>query len=519
MKNHFNISKNGSWFSLLVLFTLSCKPDFQEPSIGTDGKVDLSNYIAIGNSLTAGYASGGLFLEGQKNAYPLLIAGQFAQCGGGPFYAPFFAENESDGTGYLRLDGFSDPTTPILTSVPEDPDAIEGRSAEAYSSSLNPDSIVLKPYIGPQNHNFGVPGIKVADILIPGYGNPNAYFGRMLSKEEKATATYLQTILKQNPTVFTCWLGNNDVLGYSTAGGYADLASITPASLFQKNYHALVQGLAALPTKPRGALANIPDIPSIPFFTTVTPSARMALTEKGSYAIMEFKFDSAFQNTILPVFESETGKILDTTKVLSWPVQRLATLNPVTGNFDGDVFLTLTFAPYASQLGKPGGKAWRDIIHRLVNTFTLPSPYNEFPKEFLEFFAWAKSGLDTTQPFGVSVRNPIPDVFVLNANESARARAAVESYNRIIKDLATAFDFGFVDANAFMKNITRGAYFDAISTNAAFLSGGAFSLDGVHLTPRGNALAANEFIKALNEKYGSKIPVLNPGLYKGVILP
>jgi lysophospholipase L1-like esterase len=509
--------------SLFLLFSgillNSCQPDLQVPQTGADGKLDLSNYIAIGNSLTAGYASGGLFLEGQKVAYPVLIGEQFAQSGGGPFYAPLFADNESDGTGYLRLDGFQDASTPILTSVPADPDAIEGRFAEAYSPTLNPDSIVLKAYSGPQNHNFGVPGIRVSDILTAGYGNPNPYFGRMLKNEEKGSVSYVQKILEQNPTVFTCWLGNNDVLGYSTAGGYVDLARITPASLFQKNYHTLLQGLSALPSKPRGAIANIPDIPSIPFFTTVTPSARQALTKIGSYAIMEFKFDSVFQNTVLPAFMSDSGRILDTTKVLSWPVHRLATLNPITGNFDGDVFLTLTFAPYASQLGKPGGKAWRDIINRLVNTFTLPPPYDAYPKEFLEYFAWQKSGLDTTQPFGVSVRNPIPDVFVLNAVESARARAAVESYNRIIKDLATAFDYGFVDANAFMKNITRGAYFDAVSMNAAFLSGGAFSLDGVHLTPRGNALAANEFIRALNAKYGSKVPVLNPGLYKGVILP
>lgn len=504
-------------FSGLLLW--SCQPDLQEPATGTDGKLDVSNYISIGNSLTAGYASGGLFLEGQKAAYPVLIAGQFAQCGGGPFYAPLFSQEESDGTGYLRLDGFSDATTPILYSVPGDPDALEGKSAEAYSSTLNPDSIVLKPYTGPANHNFGVPGIRVADILTAGYGNPNAYFGRMLKKEEKSTVSYVQKVLEQNPTVFTCWLGNNDVLGYSTAGGYVDLAQITPASLFQKNYHALLQGLAALPTKPRGALANIADIPSIPFFTTVTPTARQTLTRNGSYAIMEFKFDSVFQNTVLPAFLSDSGKILDTTKVHAWPVQKLATLNPLTGNFDGDVFLTLTFAPYASQLGRPGGKAWKDIIHKLVNTFTLPPPYDAFPKDFLEYFAWAKSGLDTTQPFGVSVRNPIPDVFVLNSEESARARSAVESYNRIIKDLAAAYGFAFVDANAFMKDITRGAYFDAISMNAAFLSGGAFSLDGVHLTPRGNALAANEFIKALNAKYGCRVPVLNPGLYKGVILP
>ena len=92
-------------------------------------------------------------------------------------------------------------------------------------------------------------------------------------------------------------------------------------------------------------------------------------------------------------------------------------------------------------------------------------------------------------------------------------------YNQIIKNQADAYGLAHVDANTFLKNITRGSYFDAISMNAAFLSGGAFSLDGVHLTPRGNALAANEFIKAINAKYGSKIPVLNPGQYKGVILP
>lgn len=517
MNKHFLLTQ---FFVLSLLAWLSaCKPDFPEPTISGDGKIDLSNYIAIGNSLTAGYASGGLFLEGQKNAYPLLIAGQFAQCGGGPFYAPFFADNESDGTGYLRLDGFSDPTTPILTSVPEDPDAIEGRTPEAYSSSLNPDSIVLKPYSGPQIHNYGVPGIKMADILTPGYGNPNAFFGRMLKKEEKASATYVQKILEQKPSVFTCWLGNNDVLGFATAGGYADLGRITPAATFNNNLVSLLQGLQDLPTKPRGVLANIPDIPSIPFFTTVTPTVKEKLVLSGNFYLYEFKFDSAFQDVVLPTFQAADSVLLKPQKVNKWPLTRLASLNPITGNFEGDVFLTLTFSPYASLVGKPGGKAWKDIIRRLVDTFVLPFPFDGISKDTLEKIAWIKSGLDTNQAFGTSLYNPVPDVFVLNAYETARARSAVETFNQIIKSQAEARGFAYVDANAFMKAITKGAYFDAIATNASFLSGGAFSLDGVHLTPRGNALAANEFIKALNAKYGTRIPVLNPGQYKGVILP
>jgi lysophospholipase L1-like esterase len=512
-------------FSSILFFLFSgillnsCQPDLQAPEAGADGKLDLSNYIAIGNSLTAGYASGGLFLEGQKVAYPVLIADQFAQSGGGAFYAPLFADNESGGTGYLRLDGFQDASTPIFTSVPADPDAIEGRTAEAYSSTLNPDSIVLKPYLGQKNHNFGVPGIRVSDILTPGYGNPNPYFGRMLKNEEKGSVTYVQKVLEQNPTVFTCWLGNNDVLGFATAGGYTDLGRITPVADFSNNYNALLQGLQNLPSRPRGVIANIPDIPSIPFFTTITPTVKEKMVLSGNYYLYEFKFDSAFQDVVVPTFLNPDSLLLKPQKINRWSSSRLAALNPVTGTFEGDVFLTLTFAPYASMIGKPGGRAWRDVIDRLVNTFVLPPPFNLVPRDTLKKIAWIKSGLDTLQPFGTSMLNPVPDVFVLNAYESARARNAVESYNQIIKNQADARGFAYVDANNFMKMITRGSYFDGISTSASFLSGGAFSLDGVHLTPRGNALAANEFIRALNAKYGSKVPVLNPGFYKGVILP
>jgi hypothetical protein len=243
------------------------------------------------------------------------------------------------------------------------------------------------------------------------------------------------------------------------------------------------------------------------------------LVLSGSYYLYEFKFDSAFQDVVVPTFLATDSFLLKPQKINRWSSGQLASLNPVTGNFEGEVFLTLTFSPYASMVGKPGGKAWRDIIDRLINTFVLPPPFDLVPKDTLRKIAWLKSGLDTLQPFGTSMLNPVPDVFVLNAHEAGRTRSAVAAYNQIIKSQADARGLAYVDANAFMKNITRGAYFDAISMNASFISGGAFSLDGVHLTPRGNALAANEFIRALNAKYGSKIPVLNPGQYKGVILP
>lgn len=511
----------------LVLLTtgagliFSCDPKIDEPTPTTEGKIDVSNYISIGNSLTAGFASNGLFREGQKYAYPILIAEQFKQAGGGEFNAPLFPEDQKNGTGYLRLDGFYNPSSPILTSVPADPNAVAGKSPFAYNPSLNPDSIVLKPYEGPTNHNYGVPGIRVADLETVGYGYPNSYFGRMLTEGEKMTTSYSAKVLAQKPSFFTCWLGNNDVLGYSTAGGYVDLGKITPAAEFQMKYTNFINALVATEKQPKGVLANIPDVTSIPFFTTVTPSVKSALVSKGVPAFYEFKFDSIFQNTVIPALVNPDPNvvILDPAKSFPWPTSRMGSLNSVTGKIEGDVFLTLTFSPYASLLGKPSGKAWKDIIHKLVNTFVLPSPFDQLPKDLLEASVWTKSGLDTTQLFGFHPKNPIPDVFVLNPNETARARAAVSAYNEIIKNLATVKNLGHVDANTFLSNITRGAYYDGIATSTSFISGGAFSLDGVHLTPRGNALAANEFIKAINAAYGTKITVLNPGQYKGVIFP
>jgi hypothetical protein len=276
-------------------FLLSCDPEIDTPTPTTDGKINLQNYIAIGNSLTAGYASNGLYLEGQKVAYPVLMAQQFKLAGGGEFNAPLFTEDQRDGTGYLRLDGFLSPTSPILTSVPGSPNAVAGKSPFAYNPRLNPDSIVLKAYVGPANQNWGVPGIRVADIYQPGYGFPNSYFGRLLPDAEKPSVSYAAKVSGLNPTFFSCWLGNNDVLGFSTSGGYADLGSITNPGIFSTNYSNLINSLTVSTNSTdgvKGVVANIPDVTSIPFFTTVTPSVKSSLASVGVTAIFEFKFDS-----------------------------------------------------------------------------------------------------------------------------------------------------------------------------------------------------------------------------------
>ncbi|WP_258861905.1 hypothetical protein [Sphingobacterium spiritivorum] len=52
-----------------------------------------------------------------------------------------------------------------------------------------------------------------------------------------------------------------------------------------------------------------------------------------------------------------------------------------------------------------------------------------------------------------------------------------------------------------------------------FITGNAFSLDGIHLTPIGNAIVANVFIDAINSKYGSSVSKVDVSQFRGVKLP
>src|SRR4051812_26556820 len=91
----------------LTAAMVGCEPKLDDAPAPTKGSADFSRYYAIGNSLTAGYEDNGLYLEGQQNSYPSMLAGQFAQVGGGAFGQPLFAESQSNGSGYLRLAGFN----------------------------------------------------------------------------------------------------------------------------------------------------------------------------------------------------------------------------------------------------------------------------------------------------------------------------------------------------------------------------------------------------------------------------
>ncbi|RNL54313.1 SGNH/GDSL hydrolase family protein [Pedobacter jejuensis] len=421
----------NSFLAAVILFAASCKPEIDAVAGTSAGQANFSKYIAVGNSLTSGFADGGLYLEGQKVAYPNLIAAQMTTVGGGSFTSPFFTDAQANGSGYLTLSALVNGT-PTLTPV-------------TNNLAVRDASGRLTKYTG-EVQNLGIPGMRVDLAFAAPFGAANPYLERLLSDTQVGTVSYFQFIQGRNHTFFSLWLGNNDALGYATNGGVTTDATnvLTDKSTFALLYSNLVNTLTAGGQK--GVVATIPDVTSIPYFNTVTVAALL----NAAKAI----------NPAAAAIYIQTGA----------GAVRTATAED------------LIRLPFQS-----------------AGLFGVPNA----------------SGL----PYGLHPLNPIANNWVLDKDEIARIKDYVLSYNSTIKSLADSKGLAIADTYTYLNQVKTGIVLQGVGINSAFITGGAFSLDGVHLTPRGNAVIANVFIDAINGKYGSNIPTVDITQYRGVKFP
>jgi hypothetical protein len=261
----------------------------------------------------------------------------------------------------------------------------------------------------------------------------------------------------------TFWFGYNDVLGFATSGGVSPSAP-TPSGTFAALYTQAMDSLRAALPAAKIVVANIPDVRTIPFFTTVGPRMKAALPA-GVYLRYQ-----KHGNTL--------G--LDTTRFTE-------AVPPL---------ITLTGQAYASLLGQGTGAWYR------VNGIPLPA------------------GIDTTKPFGLHPQNPWPDALTLDEGEQATALSATQAYNNTVAAVAAAKNCGLVDAFSILSHLaTEGYTIAGLKFTAAYVSGGFYSLDGVHPSSRGHGVMANEFIKVMNAKFGMSIPYVDVATIPGIPAP
>ena len=494
---------------LLAIGLVSCEPEFEnavtDEGFYDAGDADFSNYVSLGNSLTAGYADGALYMSGQEDSYPNIMAEQFGFVGGGDFTQPL----TSDNFGGLLYGGVQITGNRLVLSADE--------NGNPFPTPLDgtPTTDVTTSATGPFN-NMGVPGAKSFHLVTPGYGSvagvangtANPWFARFATSE---STTVLADAVSLNPTFFSLWIGNNDILGYATSGGSGvdqtgnfDPSTyggndITDPNVFAAAYSAQVDALVAGGAK--GVLLNIPDVTSIPYFTTVpTRSIPLDAATAGAVNAQFALYNGALGQLVAGGFisaEEAAIRAINFIEGVNYPIMTDDDLTDVTAILIGAGLDPQT----AALLGQLRQVKSDDIVILPASSVlgTTPDPSNP------------------TGVVGVSI--PLQDVFVLTSTEKARVDTAAQSFNAIIEGLAAANDLGYVDARAVLAEVasTGHAFNGGVMTNA-YVTGGCFSLDGIHLTPRGYALCANSIIDVVNSTYNASVPKVDIGTYGTVTL-
>src|SRR5262249_32854499 len=117
------------------------------------------------------------------------------------------------------------------------------------------------------------------------------------------------------------------------------------------------------------------------------------------------------------------------------------------------------------------------------------------------------NGYNYVNPSAPGSGQPLDDSEVLSASEAASITAAVDGYNSAIRSEAALRGVAVVDLHGLLQTAsTVGFEYQGSNYNAAYITGGLFSLDGVHPNDLAHGFIANALIDAVNAAYGSSIP-------------
>lgn len=511
MKNYLK------YIPFLALGFVSCEPELDnpidEPGFYSSGEADFSTYVALGNSLTAGYADNALYITGQEASYPNILAQQFGKVQEtNDFNQPLMADN----AGGLLLQGNQITGNRRVLAV----GANGSPSPQVYGGESTTE---ISNILSGLFNNLGTPGAKSYHLVAPEYGNvagvatgtANPYFVRFASSPQTSV---LEDALAQDPTFFSLWIGNNDVLGYATTGGVGEDQTgnmdptsygsndITDPNVFAAVYLQMVTALTGAGAE--GVLINIPDVTSVPFFTTV-PNNALVLDASTAASLTGF-----FQGVAGILTQNLIGQNVPPQQAQALASQYAITFNEGPNRFLIDVPVTQTNPLGFRQMTS------EELLVLTIDQGALAEGYGSvvLTPEVMQVLGLLQQGGQPSAEQAqlvISAISGIDDKDALDSEELENIATATAAYNNVIQGLAQANGLVYVDAMDLLNRLAdEGIPYDAGVLTSEFVTGGAFSLDGVHPTPRGYAAVANRIIEGINATYNSTVPKVNIGNYK-----
>lgn len=518
-----------------VVFLFSCESSYDslvseeesqnpvpEESVpqGSSGSADFNNYIAIGNSLTAGFMDGALYNMGQQYSLAALLHGQM-QYAGAPdnFNQPDInsqfgfnsaASNPQEGIilGRYKLD----------TSIPGPSPTVNGELPSSYSgdkSALN---------------NFGVPGVKVGHLLSPAVGDPqngNPYYARFASNP--GSSFILGDAIATQPTFFTLWIGNNDVLGYAISGA-SNPNLLTSEQDFQNYFTATINQLMNNTTA-SGVVGTIPPVSTVPYFRAVTYDAIELSAEEASQLSQALAAVNNALDAVAANFPNRSQDDMDARKITYQEGANPILVNDPALDDLKDEFDQLQQAGAISaqqrQTLVPYEQSRPITSNELVTLSAgsvLGSKYNPQSETPTTIGVVIPLGFPNPQNPELGCTQAQGDECFLTLEEQQEIGNRTTAFNTVIattvaqnSDRLALFDInaGFPGnpnsqlgafADLFGMDGEVGIRIDGQLLQPDFSPNGVFSTDGIHPNARGNAILANEFIQVIENEFGASIP-------------
>jgi lysophospholipase L1-like esterase len=196
-----------------------------------------ARYVAFGNSITAGFQSGGINDSTQMQSYAVLLADQM----GTVFDAPL-----------LNPPGCPPPFKNVFTQE------LVGNPGPLGCVFRNAD---IPQYL----NNVAIPGAAVIDVFDPlGAGNSS----NTLTTVMGGGRSQIDNAAPSEPTFVTVWIGNNDVLGALLDGANpGNPADVTPPATFATQYGAMMDSLDAFGSIQGGVLIGVVQAGLAPYLT------------------------------------------------------------------------------------------------------------------------------------------------------------------------------------------------------------------------------------------------------------
>src|SRR5579864_6935959 len=229
----------AGFLGLALPLAAGCRSDeaLNAPDLSNNGGL-LQRYVSMGNSVTAGFQSGGMNDSTQLQSYPVVFATQAKA----PFFVPL-----------LNKPGCPPPF------VANFPPARLGGGSDTDCSLRNATPL---PYVS----DVAVPGVTsfgVESNTSP-FGGTNALTQFILGGR-----TQVKAMMDAHPTFVSVWIGNNDVLGSLTSStNPGDPALVTPEPAFEANYGPILDSIQKVGAK--AVLIAVGDVSLISYAETGT---------------------------------------------------------------------------------------------------------------------------------------------------------------------------------------------------------------------------------------------------------